>query len=295
MKLSTILAVALFGISTYADTMSLIDALKYRANATKFADFLLANPDILAIYNSTTVQTVFAPTDDNFVTPLRRRDTSSQQQQLQYQYTNQLTGLEDLAPSNLPGGVIHTGLPAPQAGGTQATVSEKVAANTTTRRRNVPSTGIKILSGLGNSVNILTGDIPYCNGLIQSTDGFFTIPSPLSSTLNSTGLSTLSSLLSSANLTNTFDSSSSITSTSYTSLAGETLTITVNNGVYYVNGARIVKSDVIVGNGVAHTIDQVLVPAAPAIVYTGGSGGLRAGSLGLGLAAGVVVLGLLIL
>lgn len=88
MQLSPILAVVLFSISTHADSLSLLDALA-AANATKFAQFLEANPSILAVYNSSAVQTVFAPTDAYF-TPLQRRDVASQQQQLQYQYTNQL-------------------------------------------------------------------------------------------------------------------------------------------------------------------------------------------------------------
>jgi len=323
MHLSTIVAATVFSISVHADSTSLLDALKTRANATKFAEFLEANPDILAIYNSTSVQTVFAPTDAYF-TALRRRATSSQEQQLQYQYTDQLTGLEDLSPPTLPGAIVHTGLPAPQAGGSQACVSEKVPANSTTRRRRdggtIPTTGIRILSGLGNSVNILKGDIPYCNGLIQSTDGFFTIPSPLSSTVNSTGLSTLGSLLSSANLSSTFDAADSVTiftpsnaafsaasnstsnaatlpnllsnhvipnflgylpaltdGASYKTLAGETLTISIKNGVYFVNGAKIISSNTIISNGVAHVIDKVLVPT-PTPLFTGGSSSLACGN-----------------
>lgn len=172
MKLSILLAATLFSISIHADSTSLLDALRYHANATKFADFLEANPDLLAVYNSSSVQTIFAPTDDHFVTPLRRRDTASQEQQLQYQYTNQLTDLQTLSPANGPGTVVHTGLSALKAGGSQATVSEKVATNSTTRRRNAGNTGVRMLSGLGNHVNILKGDISYCNGVIHSTDGY---------------------------------------------------------------------------------------------------------------------------
>jgi len=340
MHLSTIVAATLFSISAYADSISLIDALKTRANATKFAQFLEANPDILAVYNSSSVQTVFAPTDAYF-TALRRRATSSQQQQLQYQYTGQLTGLEDLSPPALPGAIVHTGLPAPQAGGSQAAVSEKVAANSTTRRRRdgsgtVPTTGIRILSGLGNSVNILKGDIPYSNGLIQSTDGFFTIPTSLSSTINSTGLSSLGSLLSSANLSSSFDAADSVTiftpsnaafsaasnstsnaatlpnllsnhvipnflgylpaltdGASYKTLAGETLTISIKNGVYFVNGAKIISSNTIISNGVAHVIDKVLVPT-PTPVFTGGSSSLASGN-SVFVAAGAAVFAVLMM
>jgi hypothetical protein len=70
MQLSTVLAVAICAISAHADSTPLLDALKTRANATKFAEFLEANPDILAIYNSSSVQTIFAPTDAYFTAPL---------------------------------------------------------------------------------------------------------------------------------------------------------------------------------------------------------------------------------
>jgi hypothetical protein len=42
----------------------------------------------------------------------------------------------------------------------------------------------------------------------------------------------------------------------YQTLANETLTISIKNGVYYVNGAQIISSNTILTNGVAHVIDQ---------------------------------------
>lgn len=91
------------------------------------------------------------------------------------QYADDLTKLEQVAPPADPGAIVHTGLPAPKAGGTQVIVSEKSGSNSTARRRQaggiVPTTGIRLKSGLGDTVNILRGDIPYCNGVIHSTDG----------------------------------------------------------------------------------------------------------------------------
>lgn len=325
MQLPTILIFGLFTVTQAQSCLSLLDALQTTANATLFAQFLQENPSILAVYNTSAVQTVFAPSDAFFVTPnttTRRRDDSSQQQQLQYQYTGQLTNLENLSPPSSPGKVVHMGLTSPQvSGGSQATVSNKVSQNSTTKRRDVgtiPSTGIQMLSGLGSTVNILKGDIPYCGGLIQSTDGLFTLPSSLSSTINSTGLSSLGSLLSQTNLTGSFDASDSITiftpnnaafaaaanstgnpstlpnllsnhvipnflgylpslvnGATYTTLSGGNLTITIKNGVYYVNNAKIVSSNTILSNGVAHVIDQVLVPSASTPVFTGDSWSLR--------------------
>lgn len=179
MQLSTILTFALVTVTQADSSLSLLDALKTKANATLFAQFLEANPSILAIYNSSAVRTVFVPSDAYFVSPntaLRRRQGSSQQQQLLYQYTDQLTDLENLTPPAAPGKVVHMGLTSPKVtGGSQAIVSNKVAKNSTTKRRRdtgtVPSSGVQLLSGLGNKVNILGGDIPYSNGLIHSTDG----------------------------------------------------------------------------------------------------------------------------
>ncbi|KAH9208118.1 FAS1 domain-containing protein [Leptodontidium sp. 2 PMI_412] len=297
MQLSTILTFALVTVTQADSSLSLLDALKTKANATLFAQFLEANPSILAIYNSSAVRTVFVPSDAYFVSPntaLRRRQGSSQQQQLLYQYTDQLTDLENLTPPAAPGKVVHMGLTSPKVtGGSQAIVSNKVAKNSTTKRRRdtgtVPSSGVQLLSG------------------------FFTVPTPLSSTINSTGLSSLGSLLNQANLTGTLDASDSITiftpnnaafaatnitgnpstlpailsnhvipnflgylpsltdGATYTTLAGDTLTVTIKNGVYYVNDAKIVSSNTILQNGVAHVIDKVLTPSLPAPVVTGGS------------------------
>ncbi len=86
MQLSIILAVAVFSISTHAQY--LLDAL-VAANATRFAQFLRTNPSLLAVYNSSTVQTVFAPTDAYF-NPLQRRDTASTQSLYLYQYSGTL-------------------------------------------------------------------------------------------------------------------------------------------------------------------------------------------------------------
>jgi uncharacterized surface protein with fasciclin (FAS1) repeats len=331
MKLSTLLAVALLGACTNAQNNTLLYALRYLANATQFADFLEANPDILATYNSTSVQTIFAPSDAHFTSPLRRRQASpSSLQNSAIQYSHDLNSFHRLNPANSPGAVVTTGLSAPLAGGSQSIVSQEVVANGTTRRRRaVPSSGVELLSGLGSSVNIINSDIPYNNGLIHVTDGLFTIPTTLSSTINSTGLSTLGSLLSSANLSNTFDTSNSITiftpsntafsaasnstnnpatlpnllsnhvipnflgylpsltdGASYKTLAGETLTISIKNGVYFVNGARIIASNTILANGVAHTIDRVLVPT-PSPVFSAGTSLMHGHSAAVAVAAAV--------
>ena len=43
---------------------------------------------------------------------------------------------------------------------------------------------------------------------------------------------------------------------------GQTVNVTVRDGMVYVNGARVVTADVGASNGVIHVIDAVLMPAA---------------------------------
>ena len=52
-------------------------------------------------------------------------------------------------------------------------------------------------------------------------------------------------------------------------LQGQDVTITINGGNVFVNGAQVIVADLIADNGVVHVIDAVLVPAAdlPATVY----------------------------
>lgn len=52
----------------------------------------------------------------------------------------------------------------------------------------------------------------------------------------------------------------------YQTLANETLRITVKNGVYYVNGAKIIKANTIIENGVAHVIDSVSSSCEPMLL-----------------------------
>jgi transforming growth factor-beta-induced protein len=51
--------------------------------------------------------------------------------------------------------------------------------------------------------------------------------------------------------------------TSLKTVNGATLTITVQSGVVYVNGAQIVQGDIQAANGVVHVIDTVLTPPTP--------------------------------
>lgn len=53
--------------------------------------------------------------------------------------------------------------------------------------------------------------------------------------------------------------------TALTTQNGESLVISIRNGIYYVNGAKIIQANIITENGVVHIIDkvslQLVVPA----------------------------------
>ncbi|KAK4161321.1 FAS1 domain-containing protein [Cladorrhinum sp. PSN259] len=48
----------------------------------------------------------------------------------------------------------------------------------------------------------------------------------------------------------------------FVSLAGEKVTVTFKDGAYYLNDAKIVNGDVIIKNGVLHSIDKILGPSS---------------------------------
>ena len=50
--------------------------------------------------------------------------------------------------------------------------------------------------------------------------------------------------------------------TSATTVNGQSVSIQVVNGVVYINGARVVTTDIQASNGVIHVIDSVLLPAS---------------------------------
>ncbi|MCJ1349053.1 hypothetical protein MMC31_007289, partial [Peltigera leucophlebia] len=58
----------------------------------------------------------------------------------------------------------------------------------------------------------------------------------------------------------------------YQTKAGRPITVSVRAGRYFINGAQIIQSDLILENGVAHIINKVIPPAAapvPAPPFTG--------------------------
>ncbi|KAI8629797.1 FAS1 domain-containing protein [Xylariaceae sp. FL1651] len=308
--------VFLLGITNQAASLGLIDTL-VASGASKFASMIQSDPDVLQLYLSGEYQTVFAPSDsvvDN-VALQERALTPMQQQQAAFHAARGDISL-GMASRSLDGDVIETADRAPLLGGQgQRIVVDTRPLNVTnpTRRWNLQpilrqasnqgtSSLLRISAGLGNITNVIKGDIAYDGGLIHITDSFFTLPQSLSSTSQATGQSAFTGLLAKSNMTNTLDSTQSVTvflpsnaafsatnttipttqllsnhvvagTVSYlpdlkdgstlTTQSGETLAISVRAGIYYVNGARITQANLVLENGVAHVVDQVLAPKPP--------------------------------
>ncbi|OAP55316.1 hypothetical protein AYL99_10289 [Fonsecaea erecta] len=329
---------------------SLNDAL-IAAGAAKFAALIASDPVVSAAY-AAGVATVFAPTDqyiDSTVntTRLRRRATltPAQQQQLLLHATQSQSEINGLRTP--PGAVVPTkDTTANLKGSTQKVVSKpknSTKTTTTSSKRSLPTllarqdnsstvdTLVDIQSGLGDSVGILTADIPFNGGFIHTTDGLFTVPVNLSTTAQTTGQTTFLSLASASNQSSVLDSTPLITvfiptnqafaaaninpsssglpsilaghvvqnfagylpslgnGATFITQSGTTVTVTIQGDDYFVNNAKIVSSNLILENGVAHVIDTVLTP--PIAPYTGaGTSVQHAGvARSLVLALGVVV------
>ncbi|KIW74243.1 hypothetical protein Z517_12183 [Fonsecaea pedrosoi CBS 271.37] len=325
---------------------SLNDAL-IAAGAAKFAALIASDPVVSAAY-AAGVPTVFAPTDQFIgstvnATRLRKRDTltPAQQQQLLLHATQSQSEINGLRTP--PGAVVATkDTNANLKGATQKVVSKpKNSTKTTSSKRSAPTllarqdtvdTLVDIFSGLGNSVGVITADIPFAGGVIHTTDGLFTLPATLSTTAQTTGQSTFVALANSSNQSTTLDATPLITvfiptnqafaaaniapslspssiqsvlaghvvqdfagylpslsnGASFVTQSGTTVTVTVQGDDYFVNNAKIVASNLILENGVAHIIDTVLTP--PITPYTGSAAIHEAGiAQSLVLAVGVMV------
>ncbi|KIW93501.1 uncharacterized protein Z519_06106 [Cladophialophora bantiana CBS 173.52] len=295
---------------------SLNDAL-IAAGAAKFAALIASDPVVSAAF-AANVPAVFAPTDQFIdstvnITRFRKRATltPAQQQQLLLHATQSQSEINGLRTP--PGAVVPTkDTKANLKGSTQKVVSKpKNNTKTTSSKRWAPfilprqdnsstvDTLVDIYSGLGDSVGVITADIPFDGGLIHTTDGLFTLPLNLSSTARTTGQTSFVSLASASNQSSILDttplitvfiptneafaaanispSSSGISSilaghvvqdfagylpsladgSSYVTQSGATITVTIQGDDYFINNAKIVSSNLILENGVAHVIDAV--------------------------------------
>ncbi|KAJ4294117.1 hypothetical protein N0V90_007807 [Kalmusia sp. IMI 367209] len=194
---------------------SVLEALN-AVGATSFAQEIQADPALLALYTSSSVRTVYAVPDVSYSNAtLRRRQNGQNDAQVKRLHAS--SKLSDMESQSLfPGDDMPTNADSPDPPSVVSEAGINTNSSTSKHRRQynngtVPSTPVKISSGLGNKVNIIRGDIPYDGGIIHLVDNFFTVPVSVSETINSTGLSTLQTLLTHANLSNTFTNSKSVT------------------------------------------------------------------------------------
>ena len=163
---------------------SLLDALT-ASGASQFASFIQSDPEILQLYQSGRVQTIFAPSDSasNNLTLIGRDLSPAEKRAASFQCARGTTSLET-ASRSLPGASLETNDEAPLLGGRgQRVVFDTRSPNSTSptkrwtaeplaRRGGYETTSLlKISSGLGKVTNVIKGDIPYNGGIIHITDG----------------------------------------------------------------------------------------------------------------------------
>jgi uncharacterized surface protein with fasciclin (FAS1) repeats len=84
--------------------------------------------------------------------------------------------------------------------------------------------------------------------------------SAIGSALGNLSTAQLESILTYHVVKGTVGYSTTLTNTTLTTVNGEKVTITIENGNVYVNSAKVITPDVLVANGVVHVIDSVLNP-----------------------------------
>jgi len=185
------------------------------------------------------------------------------------------------------------------------------------RQDNAPL--LQLVTGLGNNVTVLKSGIPYDGGSVYTIDGLFTVPTNLSNTLATLpDTTTFGALLSSSNMSASLDAQTGGTFfiPSNTALAtnqtlspnalqnyvvndfsgylpslsdgqtlrtanGGVLTVTITDGVYYINGSRIISSNIILENGVAYVLEKVIGQTSPPppVTFPGAASSLLWGSI----------------
>jgi uncharacterized surface protein with fasciclin (FAS1) repeats len=209
MHLPTSLTLLALSITVSAQGVTLFEGL-VNANASKFAQFIQSDPNLVAIFTSPNVKTVYAPTDDavadfnssNFRRSLHLYTRQHSSQGAHEQTTNSVT---TTAQQQAPGGAVVPSNNPTDGGGSSPIVAKGTAppasGNGTTKRQ-VSGGPIYLYTGLGNNVTIIKGDTPFDGGLIHTTSGFFTVPVSFSETLATNGISNFTSALTSQNSTN---------------------------------------------------------------------------------------------
>ncbi|KAK0710598.1 FAS1 domain-containing protein, partial [Lasiosphaeris hirsuta] len=176
-------------------------------------------------------------------------------------------------------------------------VNLPLGQNASIVQKNMPKGALPVVhSGLGDVVKVTGLDIPYDHGVIRPVSGLFTLPRLLSVTLPFLGTDKTLSALKRTGLIKDLDTRTGITflapddrsipsdlpedvlaeilrrhvivglpvftsdlkhGDSYKTLAGTTVTVTVQCADVFIGGARILAGDAIIKNGVIHTVDKV--------------------------------------
>lgn len=163
---------------------NLVDAL-VASGASQFANFIQSDSEVLQLYLSEQVKTVFAPSDSGLGNEtLKERDLSaSARREAAFQSARGTTSLES-ASRSLPGATLETNNQAPLLDGRgqrvvidtrplNVTSSSKRWISHSTLRRQANETApslLRISSGLGKTTNVIKADIPYDGGIIHITD-----------------------------------------------------------------------------------------------------------------------------
>ncbi|MCJ1388909.1 hypothetical protein MMC18_001760 [Xylographa bjoerkii] len=276
---------------SFAQAPGLFDALR-NSGASRFAAAIESDPASSALYLSSQVQTVFAPADDTVAAYVKRQETPAQEQASGIQASGASNYLADI--NRRPGAQITTKDPNANLGGKPQNVvsdSRNTTSSNSAKRaisllgRQSPNATLpsllSIYSGLGNNVSIIKADIPYNGGVIQIVDGTFTsltnssnLTAELDTTAGLTALIPTNAAFASANVSSTNPTTPSLmdghiipnfvgylpaltNGLKLITQAGTTVTVTVQGNDFYLNNAKIIASNLILENGVAHVLDQV--------------------------------------
>jgi uncharacterized surface protein with fasciclin (FAS1) repeats len=320
MHLHTSFTVLAVSLAASVHAVTLFEGL-IAANASKFAQFIQSDPDLVAVFTDPSVKTVFAPSDDS-VQSLNETDFRRSLRLFARQATNRAahqqcsSEVSSASAEQVPGGAVIPTTANADGGGASPIVAKGVlppiSGNGTTKRQ-VQGGPVHLFSGLGNNVTLVKADTPYDSGLIQTTDGFFTLPLSFSDTLAAKNITAFASATqNSINLTSVVTApllagvtvfvpsdeavaaagGASNINLAYhivpnflgltpnlkdgvvlTTQAGTQLTVRVRGGVIYLGQAQILANDIVTSNGAIQIIDSVLVPPASPVI----SGAIAAG------------------
>jgi len=182
-------------------------------------------------------------------------------------------------------------------------VNLPLGQNSSIVQKNMPKGALPVVhTGLGDVIKVTGLDIPYNKGIIRPVSGLFTLPRLLSVTLPFIGADKTLGILQRTGLIKDFDTRTGITflapdssvippglpdsvlaeilrrhvivglpvftsdlkhGDTYKTLAGTTVTVTVQCADIFIGGARILAGDAIIKNGVAHVVDKVRQPMLP--------------------------------